>query len=252
MLQLLGLTRVVIIIVVILLGLIGVLIAGLIPIRIRGMRLASWVCFVLPKIFNIIFNVRVECSNVEAFYAHRGLIFPNHVSYLEPVILYGIIPGRFLAAIEVKRRPVIGWLAQAVETVFVTREDRASRMAVRQQVSTAFRQHPLPPIVIFPEGRLGPGDQLNPFRYGAFEIAKEGSIPFMPCAIQYERNDIAVWFGGAGETLLGALWRLAKFPGPLRVRVQPLAPIVPRPHDSVAELATKTKCLIEIALGYES
>lgn len=251
MVQLLGLVRIILILLLLLSGAAFVLITAVIPGRIRGIKLAAWVCRLLALGFNQICNIRISCSNVARFHNHHGFIFPNHVSYLEPVILFSILPSRFMAAIEVKRRPLIGWIAQAVDTVFVTREDRSSRHQAREDVKEAFMANSFPPIVIFPEGRLGPGDQLNPLRYGAFEMAANCGAPFMPCAIRYSRNDIAIWFGGAGETLFGAFWRLAKFPGPLYVEVMPLESIQPAQEDCVPELSRRTRQLIGTALGYD-
>ncbi len=251
MLQLLGLVRIITILFILSFGAVAVLIAALIPLRVRGIKLAAWTCRLLALGFNWTCNVRVSCPDKDKLYNHHGFIFPNHVSYLEPVALFSVIPCRLLGAIEVKHRPLIGWIASGVDTVFVTREDRSSRHQAREDVKAAFNTNSFPPIVIFPEGRLGPGDQLNPFRYGAFEMARNCNAPFMPCAVRYSRNDIAVWFGGAGETLLGAFWRLAQFPGPLHIEIIPLDPIYPQEGDSAAELSEKTAQLISGALGYE-
>ena len=204
----------------------------------------------LAKLFTRVFNVRVHCQSRNQFTEHRGIFFFNHVSYLETAALFSITPGRFLAAIEVRRRPFIGWLTRAIDTIFVTREDPNSRHAARQEMIEVFRKNAQPPIMIFPEGRLGPGDQLNPFRHGAFEVAIRGEIPFMPCAIRYDRNDIALWYGGAGETLLGAVWRLATFPGPLYAEVIPLEAVYPKADDNVEKLANQAHQLISEVLNF--
>lgn len=250
MVQLLGIVRIILLLFVLVFGTGMVLLSALIPVRIRGIKAASWVCRLLALAFNLVCNVRISCPERTKLYDHRGFIFPNHLSYLEPVVLFALIPGRFLAAIEVKSQLFIGWIAQAVDTVFVTREQRASRTQARADVKAAFRANDFPPVFIFPEGRLGPGDQLNPLRYGAFETAKNCDAPFMPCAIRYSHNDIAIWYGGAGETLLGAFWRLAKFPGPLHIDVILLEPIHPQEEDSIAELSQRTHDLISNTLGY--
>lgn len=250
MAQLLGTVRLILIFLVLIVGLVVVLVSLCVPGGYEGMRWPYWICTGMAKLFNLICNVRVHCSSPQKLRLHRGLIFVNHVSYLEPVILFSIVPGRFLAAIEVRRRPFIGWLAEAVDTVFVTREDRSSRSAVREEIAEAFQKKTRPPIVIFPEGRLGPGDRLNPFRFGSFEIAIKFKIPVVPCAIQYDRTDVAIWFGGAGETLLGAVWRLAKFPGPLNARVLPLETVYPERQVRAEELAKQVQHAMSVALDH--
>ncbi|MEZ4555975.1 MAG: hypothetical protein R2854_05905 [Caldilineaceae bacterium] len=49
-----------------------------------------------------------------------------------------------------------------------------------------------PPIVVFPEGRLGTGTELSTFQLGMFKLAKTQRIAYMPVAIDYERRHCRV------------------------------------------------------------
>lgn len=231
-------------------GMLVVLMVGIIPVRIRGNRLSSWVCMFLARSFNALFNVQCTCRDPQKLYRHHGFIFPNHVSYLEPILLFSVLPVRFLAAIEVKRRPIVGQLAGAVDTVFVEREKRTSRAEARNSIVNTLQDTPYPPLVLFPEGKLGPGTRLIPFRFGAFQMATENRIAYLPCAVRYERPDVAVWHGAAGESMLAALWRLAIFPGPLRAEIIPLDPVHPGPDDDPMILARVTEHAIAKELGF--
>src|SRR5690606_31440949 len=126
-----------------------------------------------------------------------------------------------------------------------------SRKAARRAVLAAWQASPFPPLVIFPEGRLGPGNRLLPFRYGAFEIAAEQGIPFVPCALRYRPLEVAVWHGGQGEPLWAAAWRLASSPRPVTVEVLPLAVVTPGPQDDAATLAATTRAALAEALGVD-
>ena len=247
---LLGVARLGLIAFVLSVGLLIVLLTALLPFRIRGHRPPALVVQNLACIFNIIFNVRVRCTDVAKLRQHSGFIFPNHVSYLEPVALFSLMPMRFLGAIEVRQRPLVGQLAAAVGTVFVKREDRRSRDAARAMIIAAMQAEPDPSLVLFPEGKLGPGDRLNPFRYGAFEMATSNAISFMPVAIRYDRTDVIVWYGGSGESLLSALWRLATFPGPVHVEVVPLDAVTPTVQDDAKLHAESTERSVAHALGF--
>ncbi|MCA9901510.1 MAG: 1-acyl-sn-glycerol-3-phosphate acyltransferase, partial [Anaerolineales bacterium] len=114
-----------------------------------------------------ILNVRVNCEEKEKIVGFDGFFFPNHVSYLEVLALYGVMPTRFLAKAEIKGWPVVGPIATAVGCVYVQRGDKESRQEARQALTQV---ETFPPITIFPEGKRGPGHELLPFRYGAFEI----------------------------------------------------------------------------------
>ncbi|MBV7331386.1 1-acyl-sn-glycerol-3-phosphate acyltransferase [Chloroflexi bacterium TSY] len=248
---LLGIVRTLLVLAVIIGGLLIVLLTNLFPLRFRGCRLPIWVVVIMTRLFNRICNIHIYCRKPERLSQHSGLIFANHVSYLEPIILFSMTPVRFLAAIEVQTKPGVGALASSLDTVYVKREDRESRDKARTQIASALAQRPYPPLVLFPEGRLGPGDQLNPFRYGAFAIAVEKEIPFLPCAIRYSRPDLAVWYGGSGEMLVSAFWRLARFPGPFQVEVIPLETVQPTRNDIPDVLAPVMQKALSKALGFE-
>jgi 1-acyl-sn-glycerol-3-phosphate acyltransferase len=119
-------------------------------------------------------------------------------------------------------------------------------------VACSFRADPYPPIVLFPEGKLNPGTRLLPFFHGAFEIAAQHGITYLPCAIRYSHPEISTWgYGGVKEGMMQALWRLASFSGPLFVTVTPLEAVTPKADDDIARLALNTKYAIEETLGFE-
>jgi 1-acyl-sn-glycerol-3-phosphate acyltransferase len=226
-----------------------ILLGGLAPLRVRGVRLASWIVLGISHLVCRIFQVRVICNEPATLRGHLGFVFPNHLSALDPLVLLSLWPMRFVAAVEVMRYPVVGWITKNIGTVFVARQDRDARKQARGEIVAAIEQEPQPPIVLFPEGRLGPGHQLYPFRYGAFAMAVSKGISYIPCGLRYRPLDVVVWHGGQGEKLLNALWRLARNPGPVLAEVIPLAPVFPQPTDDPAQLAMKALADIAAALS---
>ena len=196
--------------------------AGFLRLRWKGVYLASWIVRLTTLCYLFIFNVRLTCPEPERLRRHRGLIVANHVSYLDIIMLTAIHPVRFLSAMEVKERPVIGWLAAAAGSVFVERSDLRSKRNAVVSIVEQYQSEPEPPIGIFPEGRLGTGDRVFPFQLGVFKMAIRNDIPYLVCAIRYDRPDIAVWHGRRGESMLAALWRSASFRGPLHAMVIPI------------------------------
>lgn len=225
-------------------GTLVILLTGWIPLRVRRIRFAAWNMRWMARAFLRIFDVRFTPPAPEIFIEHEGFIFPNHLSYVDIVLLASMMPMRFLAKESVRSWPFIGWLARAVGTVFVDRGDMVSRQQARQQLVHVDRY---PPIVVFPEGKIGPGGMLLPFRHGAFEIAAHNSTPFLPCAIIYDREALVNW---GDETLWTAVWRLAGRSGPVQARLIPLPAVFPRPEDNVQQLALQTHEIIERALAY--
>ncbi len=236
---------------VVVFGAAAMLIAVLLPVRIGGVTPPLWLGRGLASLLCAVLGVQVRCAEPERLRAMRGLVFPNHSSLLDAPALLVVMPARFLAAAEVQDYPLIGALIRAMGTVFVARGDRSSRRQARNAILNALQAAPFPPLVLFPEGRLGPGDRLFPFRHGAFEIAVEQGIPFVPCALRYRPRDVAVWHGGRGEPLGAAVWKLACSPQPVIVEVLPMAVVTPRPEDDPALLADAARTAVAEALGID-
>ena len=248
--QLYGAVRLSLAVVALLLAAVTLLITGFIPIQIQGVSLAAWAVSAIARALLPLFRIRITCPAPDQIRSHRGLIFPNHVSALDPPVLLSFGPKRFLGAAEIEPRPVIGWIAAKLGTIFVSRQNKQSRQAARRQVADAYRAADRPPIVLFPEGRLGPGDGVFPFRRGSFEIALDHSIPYLTCALRYDPVDIALWRAARQrEEMWGNLWRIAQYTGVVRVDVIPLSYVEPQPGDNPQELADAARQEIAGALG---
>jgi 1-acyl-sn-glycerol-3-phosphate acyltransferase len=230
-------------------GLVPLFLASFYPFKIRNARASLWVVVFLARIFNLIMNVRVKCFGGEAICEYGGFIFANHASYLEALGLVSLGPVRFLAAIEVRLRPVSGWMAAQAGTIFVRREDKSSRNQARDTIANVLSRSQYPPLVVFPEGRLGQGDRILPFSFGAFEIAVQNQIPYLVCAIQYSQPEVAIWRGPRGERLSSALWRLAKSRNGVFVDIRPIYVVTPSPYDDPRQLARDARRAIANELG---
>ena len=76
-------------------------------------------------------------------------------------------------------------------------------------------------------------------------------MPFLPCAVYYNRPDVTTWYGGLrNESLLHAAWRMMCHPGRIEIEIIPMQPVITRPGDSAAPLAEATQRQIEHALGF--
>lgn len=219
-----------------------------IPIRIKGVRIAAWPTTLAARLAMVIFNVRFRCPAPGKIWRHQGLVFTNHITYFDILVLLRVLPLRFVCKREIGSWPFIGWAARAAGAVLVDRGDKALREDTRRQIARAERY---PPIVLFPEGGAGPPKSLRPFRYDAFEVAQEHGIPYLLCAIIYDRADVIAWKEETQNiaSLLRAFWRLACTPGPFRVLLEPLSTVTPRPGDKVELLAVAAHRAIADALG---
>jgi 1-acyl-sn-glycerol-3-phosphate acyltransferase len=209
-----------------------------IPIRYKRVRLSAWFVPWMVRFFFIVLNVRFHCDEADRYRQHEGFVFPNHGSYFDILMMMHIMPMRFLSNHKVRRWPVIGWIAIAIGTLFVDRGNKGSRHEARLSLANVERY---PPIVLFPEGGIDRQGKLQPFRFGAFEIAAHGSAPYIPTAIFYDRADIIAW---GDESIFTAVWRLTSRSGPIHAHLIPLPTVYPTPTDDPQTLAEAAQTAI--------
>ena len=220
-----------------------VVITSFLPIHVKGYHLSMWMVTAVGRSLLWATNVKYSCTDVERYKQHQGFIFPNHMSYLDILVLIAIAPVRFLAKQEVRSWPVVGQAAQAVGCVFVKREDKASRAIARSSLAQIDR---FPPVALFPEGKKGPGHVLAPFRHGAFEIVTQGEVPFIPCALVYSQPEWAIWY--RGEFVLKAAWRLCRNQQEGTAQLIMLDAVCPQQTDDPVALSEATHRQIESVL----
>jgi 1-acyl-sn-glycerol-3-phosphate acyltransferase len=163
------------------------------------------------------------------------------------LMVLSLTPARFLSTKGVRKLPIIGQIAVALETIFVNRRSQEARVASRTEIAEALRERTYPPLVLFPEGTIGPGHTLLPFRYGAFEIARQEGVAILPCALYYEPLQIVTWYESKA-TLPAMAWQLVMHRTPVKAHLIPLPVIHLKPEDNVAQVAEQTRQALQAAL----
>ena len=150
---------------------------------------------------------------------------PNHMSYLDIIVLGAHIPGAFVAKSEVRGWPVVGFAASRVKTIFTERRIGTLRRDQRKIVKTLNGGRD---VILFPEGTTSPGGGVLPFKAGLLcvsfnnvsRVDLEQDIQVRPTSMKVthvngkdaaERADlqrIYAWVGG--ENIARHFWRLAQ------------------------------------------
>lgn len=130
-----------------------------------------------------------------------GIIMPNHRSYADVLVIPTHFPIVFVSMAEVKRWPLIGWGAKALDTVFVDRSDPDSRKKTREQLNDRLNKGES--VIIFPEGGTHRGPDILKLKPGMFHTVAQGNIPIHPVAIEYRDPNMA-WVGE--KSFLGHYW----------------------------------------------
>lgn len=127
--------------------------------------------------------------------ARAVLLLPNHVSWLDILALAGSARAAFVAHGGLTGHPLLKWLCDQNDTVFVTRERRGTVSRQVEQVREALREQPL---AIFLEGTTSGGAALLPFKsalLSAVEGAPEDTV-IQPVALSYADAVEIAWAGG--------------------------------------------------------
>ena len=150
-----------------------------------GARSFLWLTGLSPK-------VEVE----ESMPARNVLLAVNHSSYLDPLVLSAVIPGRlsFVAKEELAGQRVAGPFLRRSGTLFVRRTDVKGGVEDTRNVLEASLSGER--IVSFPEGTLTRMPGLLGFHVGSFLVAVEADIPVVPIVISGARSALrgGQWF----------------------------------------------------------
>jgi 1-acyl-sn-glycerol-3-phosphate acyltransferase len=128
----------------------------------------------LPRVFlwwvGRVLGLRVVVKGENAQRA-PVLVVSNHVSWLDIVVLGGLVPLSFVAKSEVSGWPIIGMLARLQRSIFVDRARRSTSADIAR-----FIGHRLvagDTVVLFAEGTTGDGNRVLPFRSSLLASVRE-------------------------------------------------------------------------------
>ena len=166
-----------------------------------------------------------------------GLVLPNHVSWLDILVIDSVAPCSFIAKAEIRSWPLVGLLCDRAGTLFI---ERGRRHAVHQVLETATEQlRAGGRVAVFAEGTTSDGTVVLPFHANLVEAAVRANCAVQPLALRYEdgsgQRSTAVDFVGA-TTFAQSLWRVLAEPI-TRVVMVPLAPLTPHATPDPAQSA---------------
>jgi 1-acyl-sn-glycerol-3-phosphate acyltransferase len=171
------------------------------------------------------------------------LIASNHVSWLDPVVLCGLVPCVPISKLDVAAWPIVGALARELGVLFVERGDGHSGMTVLRGAARALEDGLA--VLNFPEGTTTRGETVLPFRTALFSVAHSANAPVVPIAISYDPPELA-WVGE--ERFLPHYLRLAAGRR-ARAIVRFGVPLPARAHADGAALAAAAREAVARLLG---
>jgi len=168
----------------------------------------------------------------------KGRIFVmNHRSGLDIPITLAFVEATIVSRADLSAWPVIGVAAKRVGTLFVDRSSRNSGAAVINAMCEAVERGR--GVMVYPEGTTFAGDEVRPFRAGAFSAAEKTGAEVIPIGLAYAEGGAAF----VDEPMMEHMKRVSMTP---KTRA---ALVVGEPIDtrgmSVAEMQEKARQVVQ-------
>lgn len=172
-------------------------------------------------------GMRLVVHNDGARLDEGALVVANHISWIDIYVLNAWRPTPFVSKAEIRKWPVVGWLAEQLGTVFIQREKRSDAKRIMHELANRLNAGEL--MCVFPEGTTSDGLQLLPFHSNMFQAAVSASRPVQPVCMMYEdaqgRQSTAPAY--IGDLTLGQSLDALLRGGPLTAHVYVGAPLAP-------------------------
>lgn len=156
-------------------------------------------------------------------------IVANHLSYMDVIALWCVVPGVFVARADVANWPIVGIASQLIGTIFIDRSRKRDLVRVIPALSLALARGRN--VIFFPEATSSPGAEVLSFRSALFEAAARRDVPVVGVSLQYATREPAptaawsiCWWGGM--TFGGHVFALLAIPR-FEVRIRFSSPISP-------------------------
>lgn len=145
------------------------------------------------------------------------LFVSNHSSWLDILVLGGVLEAAFVSKEEVGRWPLVGTVARLGRTVFVSRKRNATgKEATEMQARLAAGDS----LILFPEGTSNDGTRVLPFRSSFLAVAQDAK-QVQPVSLVYDRlgglpacrrdRPFFAWYGDMD--IAAHFWRIARRSG---------------------------------------
>lgn len=134
-----------------------------------------------------LFRVEVEITG-DAPKTGPVLLAANHISWLDILLLLAACPVQFVARIENKHWPILGWMTQQAGAVFVERLSSRDMARAIDKVSASLSDGAAI-IAFFPEGKTSSGAGVETFHGNLLQAAIAAACPVQAVALDYRLRD---------------------------------------------------------------
>ncbi len=124
----------------------------------------------------------------------NALYVSNHRSFSDPLIIASEVDAYVIAKAEVANLPLISTGAEMTGVLYVKRENKDSRNAVRELMNEVLKDNKN--VLVFPEGTTKGDLNTLPYKKGTFIEAAKHGFNVVPIVLEYKRNK-DLWFNSS-------------------------------------------------------
>ncbi len=156
-------------------------------------------------------GIKVIIDNQQKLTSWHGMLVSNHISWLEIVAIRAYLPVYYIAKIEVQNFPFLGRIAQALGSIFISRQQKTTTSFKVKQVTNSLIAGNN--VVLFPEATTSDGTNILPFKVSYFQAAIDAQAAVLPIMIKYLNANgsintkVAYW---DDINLIESVWQIAK------------------------------------------
>jgi putative phosphoserine phosphatase / 1-acylglycerol-3-phosphate O-acyltransferase len=128
-------------------------------------------------------GLEFEIDGAENLRRERPAIFVfNHQSLLDSLVLAHLLRNDVVAFCkqEMADNPLVGPLLRQMDTIFVAREEKDQAAVLKKAMAVLASGRSL---VIAPEGTRSTLGEIQPFKHGAFYLARKAGVPLIPIVL---------------------------------------------------------------------
>ena len=197
-----------------------------------------------------IFNIDLIVRGTPPTWQTRSTLFvANHISWFDIYALNSVRTIRFIAKLDIRSWPVLGWFVEKGNTLFIDRSKRSEASRMVEVTAKALNDGDL--LAFFPEGTTTDGTHLLAFKASLIQAAINTQASVWPVAIQYLDNNgkIDTNMGYFGDiSLAGSMALMLTIHRPVLVLTY-LEPLAYNQHMTRSALATLARHKIQETLN---
>ncbi len=191
-------------------------------------------------------NIRLQARGAQI--ARGCLLVANHISWVDIFVINAVAPSAFVSKDDVRAWPLIGWLAERNDTIFLRRGHRREAHRISEAVGEALASGQT--VAVFPEGTTTEGHGVRHFHAALLQPAIDAGQPIQPMALCYCLPGGA-YCGApayAGDTSFGESLRAILAQREIHARLDVCVPL-PVAGSARKDLAGQARSLIAARIG---